>query len=696
MKYYAAAIVFLTALSCTRESDNNIVITEKLIDEMTDLERLTTLPSQNYRSVQYSSYDRRSTSPSDSCWFSNEDGFGDEPIPGFEAVLKQPDSTGIGEYLICDVNSPGAILRLWTANINGRIRLYLDNTKAPLFEGDAQEFFWKTIEVLAGKTADFDYRGTLRQYDATYFPIPFSKRCRIEWIGDIRKIHFYHVGLRLYDKDVKVRTFRPEDISQYSSKLKEINEVLADPGEDKNTRDIPVKSFSISVPPGHRKTVFTENGTAAIRYLSIKMNTSEPESALRKNILSIWFDNSSVPQVNAPIGDFFGAAPGINPYKSLPFTIQPDGKMICRFVMPYQRSVRIEIENLSDVESSTGIEIKTGDYEWTEGKSMHFRARWKIDHGLTASYFFPHSSNVFDILYLMASGQGRIVGAAAFLYNPSNATTSWGNWWGEGDEKIFVDNDTFPSYFGTGTEDYFNYSWSSSKIFSYSYCGQPKNDGPGNRGYVANYRWHISDDIPFSNKTAFYMELGHHGVVKDFSYGRIVYFYTLPGALDDFRRISANDVKTIPYLPWKPIAYLGSRGYRYIQAEDVIRQSSDVKTETGKIWAEDKILIWSPSSGNDKLSFSLNSEKNVEKTNIGFTLCHLPSGGIITVTLNGKPVKMDGKTEIDLFESYQTILANHFSEKVDLKKGSNEIVIESKDTGRESKVGIDFIWMRGD
>jgi len=96
MKFYFAAIIFLTVLSCTSEIDKNTVTTEKLIDEMADLERLTILPSDNYKTVQYSSYDRRSTSPSDSCWFSNEDGFGNEPIPGFEAVLKQPDSTGIG------------------------------------------------------------------------------------------------------------------------------------------------------------------------------------------------------------------------------------------------------------------------------------------------------------------------------------------------------------------------------------------------------------------------------------------------------------------------------------------------------------------------------------------------------------------------------------------------------------------------
>ena len=32
-------------------------------------------------------------------------------------------------------------------------------------------------------------------------------------------------------------------------------------------------------------------------------------------------------------------------------------------------------------------------------------------------------------------------------------------WWGEGDAKIWVDGEKFPSIFGTGTEDYYAYFW---------------------------------------------------------------------------------------------------------------------------------------------------------------------------------------------------------------------------------------------
>ena len=96
-------LVAALLLSCSNRKEDNIVSTATLLGEMVDMGRLTILPSANYSTIQYSSYDRRSISPSDSCWFSNEDGFGNEPVPGFSEVIREPDSSGTGEYLICDI-----------------------------------------------------------------------------------------------------------------------------------------------------------------------------------------------------------------------------------------------------------------------------------------------------------------------------------------------------------------------------------------------------------------------------------------------------------------------------------------------------------------------------------------------------------------------------------------------------------------
>jgi hypothetical protein len=522
-KYMKKIIISLVLFPCVMVSFHaqETITFGTLLDEMTDLERLTYVPDPSYRVIQYSSYDRRSQVPGQAGWFANSDGFGEEPLPGFEGIISEPDSAGgIGTYLICDVEGPGAIQRLWTAGINGQIRCFLDDMKIPVFEGKASSFFWETATALSGNPENIRPNEIFRQFDATYFPVPFSGRCRIEWTGDINKIHFYHVGIRLYEEGTRVRTFSPLDISSIEEKTVEMQRLYQRPEITRQDQ----KFADDEIQPGDMASLLKLTGPASIGQLSMRLKAEDAEAALRKCILNIWFDESEVPQVQAPLGDFFGAAPGLNPYQSYPFSVGEDSLMVCRFPMPFRDSLLISVENLSEIPVRLEGWIRPVEYDWKQGRSMHFRARWRIDNDLTAS-----NVTVRDIPYQIIFGKGRMVGAAAYLYNPSGAVTSWGNWWGEGDEKIFFDGEKFPSFFGTGSEDYFNYSWSSERIFSYPYCGQPRNDGPGNRGHVANYRWHISDDLYFEENLAFYMELLHHGEVPGFSYGRIVYSYLLPG-----------------------------------------------------------------------------------------------------------------------------------------------------------------------
>src|SRR6185503_4662597 len=65
------------------------------------------------------------------------------------------------------------------------------------------------------------------------------------------------------------------------------------------------------------------------------------------------------------------------------------------------------------------------------------------------------------------SGSGWMVGTVLDVENPPQAM-----WWGEGDEKISVDGEAFPGIFGTGTEDYFGYAWSSTQTFAHPYHAQ--------------------------------------------------------------------------------------------------------------------------------------------------------------------------------------------------------------------------------
>ena len=74
---------------------------------------------------------------------------------------------------------------------------------------------------------------------------------------------------------------------------------------------------------------------------------------------------------------------------------------------------------------------------------VYFYARWRHEP----------DSLTFDYPFLETAGRGHFVGVAMPIDHPL------GGWWGEGDEKVWVDDDGFPPYIGTGSEDYFGDAW---------------------------------------------------------------------------------------------------------------------------------------------------------------------------------------------------------------------------------------------
>lgn len=678
-----SSLFLFLAVSCSKiGNSDNLVSTGSLIDELADLGRLTEMPEYSYRTIQFSSYDRRSTHPSDPGWFQNSDGFGGEPIPGFISTITPPDKDGIGEYLLCDVKGPGAIVRTWTARINGEITLYLDNYNEPVYSGSAEDFMWNTAAALGGNNSYKDLDKIFRQNDGSYFPLAFQQACKITWKGDLDKLHFYHIELRVYNEDVKVETFTKSDIEKYKSNIDELSQCFSRLRQP----DLDELSESLNVDRGHSDTLYSLSGEKEIINFAIKIDGNNVDKALRSTVLKIYFDNGSVPQVNSPLGDFFGAAPGINPYGSLPFTVTKEGVMECRYHMPFKNSAVIIVENRGDevLEILSGIE--TGDYRWDDNKSLHFRAKWRIDRALSAS-----NTDIQDIPYLLAQGKGRFVGVSAFIMNPTDVPTSWGNWWGEGDEKIFVDDPERPVFIGTGSEDYFNYSWSSAALFDYAFCGQPRNDGPANRGFVTNYRYQILDDIPFYSSFAFYMELLHHGKVEGFDYARISYYYASPGTIDDVMEISDPDIIAQRMPLWeKPEAYLGSGNAIFIESENISSVSPADRLFPGYLWSGGRILFYEFKEEGEKIFLRLNLEEEKELS-LNLIMAHSPDSRKVKLYIEG--MEEETIVNFDLFLESGIISRSHALKKVKLKKGINKIIIENAEDGQNS-VGIDFLWFK--
>ena len=499
----AALLVLLLSYGAIAEP----VTTGSLIREMVDLARFAEYPVPAFETLQFSSYDHRSALPNEEYWYANSDGFGNEPVPNFAKTLTGPGPDGVGEYLICDVEGPGAIVRVWTAAIRGDIRVYLDGSGTPVYDGPADIFLRTPWDYYSESAPVKDLLpGSFYQRNAAYCPMPFARRCRIVWTGKKNEIHFYQIQVRLYEKSTQVITFTPADLTTWESDIRRTARIMIDPDREWEYRSSESpQQFTVTVPSGKAEEAITLPGPCLVERLTLTVDAADRDAALRQTVMHIFCDKSPWGQVQSPVGDFFGAAPGVNPYVSLPFTVSEDGEMTSRYVMPCAENMRIMFENFGDREVTVSGEVLTGPYVWDKDRSQYFRARWRITHDLTGPVGYIH-----DLPYLMANGRGVYVGSVAYVMNINEIPWPGGNWWGEGDEKIFVDDDTVPSTFGTGSEDYYNYAWSSPDIFMYPYCGQPRNDGPANRCFVTNYRWHVLDPLPFKDRIAFYMEYYPH------------------------------------------------------------------------------------------------------------------------------------------------------------------------------------------
>jgi len=669
------------------------ITTGTLVREAVDLSALSRFPDPAYRTVQFSSYDRHSIAPYAPDWYANNDGFGGESIPAVLETLEEPNADGVGRYVIARVSGPGAIVRTWTAVMNGELAVYLDGDDEPVYSGSAERFLRQTFAHFANAAGTFggDEERGFRQNDACYFPVTFARSLRIEWTGKIEEPHFYHIETRKYPDGTDVRTFRPEDITRYASEIAEAQALLSDTsGNWAAPPNASAHEATAQVRSHKRIEALKLDGPAAIHVFEAKLERGDPVRSLRGVILKISFDGSDQPQVEAPLGDFFGSGPGVAPYDSLPMTVLPDGTMICRFTMPFRESAVVSLDNRTDEDVSVRLAAHVAPGEWDPGRSLHFFAKWRVDHDLETH----GATGIYDLPYLTARGRGVLVGVAAMILNPSPVPTSAGDWWGEGDEKVWVDDDTFPSLFGTGSEDYYNYSWSRPDLFHYAYCAQPLDTGPDNRGFVSNIRWHILDALPFRQSIDFQMELNHHGHNQGLSYARIAYFYGTPELRDSWVPLTTAAVTQGLELPrdWQPVGAGASRGAVFFQAEDsLVGANPNATVVEGPLWSAGKLVSWTPSAEGEELSFKVEAP-SAGRYEVVVTGAETPASGRFAVLVDGQPTGGDA----DLYTPHLTMLRNHYFGAVELAAGEHTVALVSRgrsDASAGTEIGVDFLWL---
>ena len=185
-----------------------------LLHRLIDLDRLMT-PPVGERTGLFSSYDRRSRIDAGGKfvdWNANRD--------RGQFLRDEAD----GWQVMAEIDGPGALTRIWSANPHGRIRFILDGKT--VIDADFADLFNKKLPPFDQPLCYVTPGGGHN----CYFPIGFGRSCRV----DVRQSDsYYQIDYVSFPPGTQVETFRPELSDQAKAALEEVARTLNDGLSDK-------------------------------------------------------------------------------------------------------------------------------------------------------------------------------------------------------------------------------------------------------------------------------------------------------------------------------------------------------------------------------------------------------------------------------------------------------------------------------
>ena len=250
-------------------------------------------------------------------------------------------------------------------------------------------------------------------------------------------------------------------------------------------------------------------------------------------ILRAYWDGLEEPSVEAPVSAFFGCAydenfadrdgnyPVLN---SAMVLVAPGRGYNCYWEMPFHKSCKITMENRG-AQAQTLFYMISGWHGAIPENSGYFHAAYRQEHPVQKG----RSYTVIDGI----KGKGCFVGLSLAAGMNGHNTC-----WVEGEAKMYLDGDRYPTMNYTGTEDYFGgaYAFGNDvyqhryQAFSGLYTGLyailgDTSDTYNHQKRFLLYRWHVKDPVYFDSDFRMVLDnLGWTGPRYD-DYTTVAYWY---------------------------------------------------------------------------------------------------------------------------------------------------------------------------
>lgn len=301
-----------------------------------------------------------------------------------------------------------------------------------------------------------------------------------------------------------------------------------------------------SIQPEETRVIAEIDGPAIISHIWITIATPE-RFHLKKIVLRMYWDGESSPSVEVPVGDFFGL--GLAEYylyESALLSVGSQKALNSDFPMPFRDSAKITVTN----EGEEKINAFYHNIDYEKHKSLpenmaYFHAQYRqatpnkswttqwARNGEELVNNKPNLDGADNYVILDAEGRGHYVGVMHHIYQ------NQGDWWGEGDEMIFIDGAAQPQINGTGSEDYYLGAWcyggcgidpfgNDKPTFAYQRYGNPRNGGDDRGAKWMVYRFHTESPITFTKSIRVTIEHGHANHRADNFYTTAYWYQTEP------------------------------------------------------------------------------------------------------------------------------------------------------------------------
>lgn len=297
-----------------------------------------------------------------------------------------------------------------------------------------------------------------------------------------------------------------------------------------------------TIPAGETRELGRIEGAGCVKHLWMTLATLPPDPLeLCKTVLRFYWDGEARPSVEVPIGDFFGMGFGRRRnFAALPLQMSPeDGKGLnCWFPMPFAEGARFEAENQGESRALLWFYVDYESHPEPDPELARFHACWRrsdpsaglarergwtrrdyrLDErrpvgaglGFGGPWEEPNLGGERNHVILEARGRGQYVGC---VLNVDVFERQVNDWYGEGDDMIFVDGEAWPPRLhGTGTEDYFNTAFCPTQEYSAPYHGITLYSGNPSwpwGGKNSMYRFHVEDPVRFEREIRVTIETGH-------------------------------------------------------------------------------------------------------------------------------------------------------------------------------------------